>query len=370
MMGEWYTIRNIDALDTPALVVYPDRVQRNIEILKTFVNDVAKLRPHVKTNKCAQVSKLMLDAGITKFKCATIAEAEMLALEGAKDVLLAYQPVGPKARRFYELQRKYTNTLFSCLVDNTESVSELSQLSSDYQQDARVFIDLNVGMNRTGIIPGEDAFSLYRHIQASSGVTFAGLHAYDGHIRDADMTLRKQNCDNAFKSVEVLAQRIAEHSNASPTLIAGGTPTFPIHAKRPGVEASPGTFVFWDKGYQQLLTEQPFQFAALVVTRIISSPANQTITTDLGHKSIASENPLNQRVHFLNAEGLTPTGHSEEHLVMRVDGNGSLSPGDVLYGVPHHICPTVALHDEAAVCIDGEVKTFWPIVSRKRKIHI
>lgn len=369
-MAEWYTIRNIDQLDTPALVIYPERVRKNIDILKTFVDHVSKLRPHVKTNKCPQVSRLMLDAGISKFKCATIAEAEMLALEGAKDVLLAYQPVGPKARRFCELQQKYMNTNFSCLVDNTKTVSELSRLASEYQQDIRVFIDMNVGMNRTGIAPGEQAFALYSDIVAAPGLIFLGLHAYDGHLRDPDLAVRKQKCDDAFKPVEALAQRISERSKKNPTIVAGGTPTFPIHAKRVGVEASPGTFIFWDKGYQQLLAEQPFEFSALIVTRVISRPADQTITVDLGHKSIASENPLNQRVHFLDATGLTPIGHSEEHLVLRVDENKSLLPGDALYGVPHHICPTVALHDEAAVCSDGEVKTFWPILSRRRKINV
>lgn len=369
-MSEWYAIRNIDTLDTPALVIYPERVRKNIGILKSFVDDVARLRPHVKTNKCPQVTRLMIDAGISKFKCATIAEAEMLALEGAQDVLLAYQPVGPKARRFCELQRQYKNTTFSCLVDNARSVSDLSSLASEYQEDIGVFIDLNVGMNRTGISPDEDAFALHSHIVASNGLVFLGLHAYDGHLRDPDLAVRKEKCDEAFKPVEALAKRIAESSKKNPTIIAGGTPTFPIHAKRPGVEASPGTFIFWDKGYQQLLAEQPFEFAALVVTRVISRPAERIITVDLGHKSIASENSLNQRVHFLNAKGLTPVGHSEEHLVLHTDENNSMSPGDALYGVPHHICPTVALHDEAAVCSDGEVNGFWPILSRKRKINI
>ena len=124
------------------------------------------------------------------------------------------------------------------------------------------------------------------------------------------------------------------------------------------------------KGYQQILKEQPFEFAALVVTRVISKPDSHTVCLDLGHKSIASENPLPQRVHFLNATGVTPTGHSEEHLVLRVENKEGLAPGDVLYGIPHHICPTVALYEEAAVYSDGKVKGFWPILSRKRKINI
>ena len=369
-MAEWYTIRNVDDLDTPALVIYPDRVKKNIELLKTFTDDPGRLRPHVKTNKCPQVVRLMLEAGITKYKCATIAEAEMLAAEGVKDVLLAYQPVGPKARRFCALQRKFPDTAFSCLVDNPKTLSQLSALASENGTDIRVFIDLNIGMNRTGIIPGPDAFALYEQASAAVGIQFMGLHAYDGHLRDADLGLRKQKCDDAFMPIEALARTITEAGNHRPVLVAGGTPTFPVHAKRKGVEASPGTFVFWDRGYQQLLPEQAFHFAALVVTRIISKPNNNTLCLDLGHKSIASENPINQRVHFVNATELVPIGHSEEHMVFRSEKAHTFAPGDVLYGVPYHICPTVALYDQGAVCQHGEIGESWPIVSRKRKLTI
>lgn len=367
---EWYLIANVATLDTPALVVYPDRVQRNIALLKTFVSDPRQLRPHIKTNKCPQVISLMLEAGITKFKCATIAEAEMAAIEGAPDVLLAYQPTGPKARRFCELQRKFPKTLFSCLIDNQKSLSELSALATVYDLTIRVFIDLNVGMNRTGIAPGKEALQLYRDASGTQGIEMAGLHAYDGHLRDADFDLRKQKCDEAFGPVESLRQQIIQATTKNPIVVAGGTPTFPIHAKRKDVEASPGTFVFWDKGYQQTLAEQPFEWAALVVTRVISKPDDQTICLDLGHKSIAAENPITSRVYLLNAPTLEPIGHSEEHMVFRSKKNERYEIGDVLYGVPYHICPTVALYEEAAVCRDHQVADWWPIQSRKRKITI
>ena len=367
---EWYTIQNIKALDTPALVIYPDRVKKNLDILKSFVGDINRLRPHVKTSKSAHVIRLMLESGITKFKCATIAEAELLAIEGAKDVLLAYQPVGPKAHRFFELQQSYPLTAFSCLIDNPASLCELSALSEKYSQPVRVAIDLNVGMNRTGIIPGERAFQLYRDARAAKGVVFTGLHAYDGHLRDADLKVRTAKCAAAFRGVEKLRAEIAADWGKDPLVVAGGTPTFPIHARNPGVEASPGTFIFWDKGYQQSLAEQPFEFAAVVVTRVISKPDAHTICTDLGHKSIASENPLDQRVYFLNVPAMQPVGHSEEHMVFRLSGNEQLAVGDVLYGIPHHICPTVALYEEASVCNENTVEETWPVGARKRRIKI
>ncbi|HEY6505858.1 MAG TPA: alanine racemase, partial [Chitinophagaceae bacterium] len=114
----WYSISNIDELDSPALVVFPKRVKHNIQLAISMVGDVKKLRPHVKTHKSGAVAQLMMQAGISRFKCATIAEAEMLAQCKAKDVLLAYQPLGPKLRRFVSLIQKYPATKFSCLTDN------------------------------------------------------------------------------------------------------------------------------------------------------------------------------------------------------------------------------------------------------------
>ena len=369
-MTEWYSIENVNELDTPALVIYPERVKKNIELLRTFSDNFDMLRPHVKTNKCPQVVRLMLEGGISKYKCATIAEAEMVAMEGGNDVLLAYQPVGPKAKRFCELMRKFQHTDFSCLIDNPKTLAELSALGVEQRKEIAVFIDLNVGMNRTGIAPGPKAFELYEQAKAAPGIVFKGLHAYDGHLRDPDLSARKAKCDQAFMQVESLANKITEAGHQRIVIVAGGTPTFPIHAKRKGVEASPGTFIFWDKGYQQLLTEQPFNFAALVVTRVISRPDHDTICVDLGHKSIASENAISQRVHFMNTGDLVPIGHSEEHMVFKSASADRFSPGDVLYGVPHHICPTVALYDEARVCESNRIKDTWPIISRKRKLTV
>lgn len=369
-MEDWYTIRNVEAVDTPALVIYPERVKRNLTILKSFISDINAVRPHIKTNKCPQVVRMMLESGISKFKCATIAEAEMLAMEGAKDVLLAYQPTGPKARRFCDLQRKFRNTTFSCLTDHNTVLQELSTTAGEFGVKIRVFIDLNVGMNRTGITPGVDALALFNAATEAPEIDFIGLHAYDGHLRDPDLAVRKQKCDDAFQHVERMAKEIARRSGSQPIIVAGGTPTFPIHAKRANVEASPGTFIFWDRGYQQLLAEQPFEFAALVVTRVISTPDEHTVCLDLGHKSIASENPIANRVYLLNDASLEPIGHSEEHMVFRTAQKHNLQPGHVFYGVPHHICPTVALYDEANVCRDNRVEETWPIVARKRKITV
>jgi D-serine deaminase-like pyridoxal phosphate-dependent protein len=366
--SDWYVIKNIEGIDTPSLVIYKDRVLENIRILKSFVADINNLRPHVKTHKSPEITKILIGEGITKFKCATIAEAEMLAMAGAKDILLAYQPVGPKASRLADLVRKYHTTKFSCLIDNVASAKHLSAVFEKIKP-IDIYIDLNAGMNRTGILPGE-ASKLYDDCTTLTGINIIGLHAYDGHIRDTDLAIRTKICHEAFTKVEIAVSEIEKKSGNKLIIVAGGTPTFPIHAKHKDVECSPGTFIYWDKGYQSILAEQPFLFAALVVTRIISKPNDETICVDLGHKSIASENPLNNRVYFLNEPELQAIGHSEEHMVLKTEKNNAYKVGDVLYGVPHHICPTVALHDEANIVVDHAVVDQWVTISRKRKITI
>lgn len=192
----WYKIANIEQLDSPALVVYPERVKENIRLAVEMVGDPARLRPHIKTHKSPETTRLMLDAGIRNFKCATIAEAEMLALAGAKDVLLAYQPIGPKVDRFAKLIQKYKDTHFACLIDNPAAASAMAPIFAAEGLEVPVWLDLNVGMDRTGIAPGPGAAQLYKEALGLTGIRPVGLHAYDGHIRDSDLTERTRKCED------------------------------------------------------------------------------------------------------------------------------------------------------------------------------
>ncbi|WP_153798668.1 D-TA family PLP-dependent enzyme [Foetidibacter luteolus] len=363
----WFTINNIRDIDTPALVLYKERVQQNIQRAVDMIQDVSRLRPHVKTNKISEVCQLMLDADITKFKCATIAEAEMLAMLQAPDILLSYQPVGAKVTRLLKLVQQYPATAFSCLVDHIEAAQYLSEVFSHNKLSVSVYIDINSGMNRTGIQPSHAA-QLFEAINLLPGITVKGLHAYDGHIRDTDVQQRQHNSDDAFKKVIILAETIEALTNKPLTIVAGGTPTFPTHINRK-VECSPGTFVFWDWGYRQTLPDEPFEYAALVITRVISIIDKHTICLDLGHKSVAAENPL-PRVHFLNKDNVTPLSQSEEHMVAKVEDASAFNIGDVLYGVPVHICPTVALYDTAIVIENNRAVDEWSVIARDRRITI
>ena len=369
MMKEklWYEVENIDEIDSPALLIFPDRAKENIRKLTEKIN-VQNLRPHVKTNKIAEVCNLMLESGIRKFKAATIAEAEMLAMIKAPDTLLAYQVNGPKIKRLISLIKKYPDTKFSTLVDTNDNAQTLSRLFKEAGLTADVYIDLNVGMNRTGIAP-ENAMNLYREINSLPSINVLGLHAYDGHLKDPNLKTRTENCNRAFVPVLALKKEMEKLAGHPITLIAGGSPTCFIHAAAGDRECSPGTFIFWDKGNKEQLPEQPFEWAAILVCRVISIPTPDKICVDLGHKSVAAENPQ-PRVFFLNAPDALPTAQSEEHLVLEVPDSSKFKTGDVLYGVPWHVCPSVALYEKANVVENNRVTGFWKVVARNRAITI
>jgi D-threonine aldolase len=363
----WHRIDNINELDSPALVVYPERVKTNIREAIGMIGDVERLRPHVKTNKSKEATQLMIDTGISKFKCATIAEAEMLGMINAADVLLAYQPNGPKLERFISLIKKYPATKYACLTDNIAAAKQMSAVFSAGGLRVPVYVDLNLGMNRTGIEPAAAA-NLYVSLAELGGIKPVGLHGYDGHIRDIDFAMRKQRCDEAFSKMEQVKNELIAKGFDEPTIVAGGSPTFSIHCKRKAIECSPGTFIYWDKGYTDLCPEQAFLTAALVITRVISLPAAAKLCLDLGHKSIAAENELTRRVYFLNAPELKAISQSEEHLVVEAGEGHSYKVGDVLYGLPIHICPTVALYERAITIENGKSSGEWKTIARDRRI--
>ncbi len=368
MDKNWYNVSNIAAIPTPALVVYPDRIRENVRRAITIVGDPLRLRPHIKTHKCGAIIRMHLELGVIKFKCATIAEAEMAAGAGAKDILLAGQLVGPNVKRFGALRQKFPLTLFATICDSLEITQELSDLGKAQREPVRVYLDLNCGMDRTGIVPGAEALELYRTIAALPSLSAGGLHAYDGHIHDGDFAAREKQFEHFNKSLLAFRTDLLDQGLPVPNTIASGTPTFALHARQQDRECSPGTYVFWDFGYQRY-PDLDFQIAALVVTRVISKPARNRLCLDLGHKSIASENPQ-PRVQFLNLPKATPVMHSEEHLVIETPEAESWNVGEVLYGVPRHICPTVALHDVCHPVLNGIAGEPWPIEARRRKITI
>jgi D-threonine aldolase len=377
----WYLIENVDDVPSPALLLYRERIDENVRQLIAIAGDVARLRPHMKTHKLPQLIDHSRAHGITKFKCATIAEAELAASCGAPDVLLAYQPVGPNVARLRALVARFPGTRFSALVDDETALARVAEaferpgpgaIGADPDRISggiELLLDLDVGMHRSGIEPGARAARLYADLARRRGVRAGGLHAYDGHIRDSDPWVRTEVCDRGFAAVERFRDELRDAGLPVPRVVAGGSPTVAIHARRPGVELSPGTIVLWDAGYASQLPDLPFQPAAVLLTRVVSKPGDGRVCLDLGHKAVASEMP-HPRVLLLDVPDARALQHSEEHLVIETARAEDLHVGDCCYAIPWHVCPTVALHGEAVVVSGGRATERWKVVARDRRITI
>jgi D-serine deaminase-like pyridoxal phosphate-dependent protein len=335
----------------------------------SIIGDVTRLRPHIKTHKTAEIIEMQMQHGIQKFKCATIAEAELLAQCGAKDILLAMQPVGANINRFFKLIATYPNSVFSTIVDNEITVDLISKMAASNEIVVPLFLDLNTGMNRTGIEPNDRAVDLFKQIAEDRNLDARGLHAYDGHIRDTDIKLRKQVCDAAFNLVINLKNKIEALGVEVEILVMGGSPSFPIHAERNDVETSPGTTLLWDERYGTSFKDMPFLHAAVLFTRIISKPKEGVICLDLGHKAIAPEMDF-PRVKIFGLEDAEQTGQSEEHLVLHCPKSETLKIGDVFYAIPMHICPTVAKYSKVLTVEDGQITGTWKIAARDHQMQI
>ncbi len=364
-------VANLESVPSPSLLVWPGRVQSNIERMIELCGGPERLRPHVKTHKMDAVVRLQLAAGIEKFKASTIAEVEMCLAAGARDVLLAYPVVGPGQDRLVRLALAYPHVRLAFLVDSAEVLSGMIAPCLAAGVELAAFVDFDCGMARTGICSVDDAISLVEAITAANGIRFGGVHAYDGHVRAPGVTDRRESWSGAMESVQALLDALAVAGHSVPAVVGGGSPTFGFHAGERGWQCSPGTALFWDHGYGTAYPDLPFENAAVILTRIVSKPGMNRLCLDLGHKAIASEGPLEKRVHLPGLEEARAIGHSEEHLVVEVEAPGRHAVGEAYLGVPHHICPTVALYQEAFLIRDGAITgESWEVTARNRRLTI
>ena len=367
--SDWFAIANAATIASPALLLYPDRIEKNLQRMIAMAGGADRLRPHVKTHKLPQVVALKRAAGIRKFKASTIAEAEMTAAAGGEDILLAYQPVGANIERLAELVRRFPRSRFATLVDDTRNLAAIARIAAERGVAFELYVDLNVGMNRTGIAPGEAAASLYRSLCGTPGVTAGGLHAYDGHLHEPDPAALAKAADDAFAPVWRLRDQLRSEGLAVPRVIASGTPTFALLARHDDVEVGAGTTVLWDFGQAEVCPQHQFLNAAMLFARVVSKPQADLLCIDLGHKAVASEMP-HPRVLLIGLEDAVAVIHSEEHLVVRSSRAAGYKVGDVVYGIPRHICPTVALQSEVWAVRNGLAAETWPVVARARRITV
>ncbi len=370
-MKAHYLIHDTSGVFSPALIFYKELIQRNLDLAISMVGNVSRLRPHAKTHKTREIIRLELQAGITKHKCATLAEAEMIAECGVADVLLAYPIVGPNAGRLARLVKAFPGCRFSVVADHPTPLRALSAAMSGAGITVDVLIDLDVGQHRTGIAPGPEAIALYEEFGRLPGIRPGGLHVYDGHNHQDAPEERARAVQQQIQPVLSLRDTLTKKGLPVPRIVAGGTPTFPAFAKLdlPGLECSPGTCVLHDHGYGSHFADMSgFTPAALLLTRVISKPMPGRLTLDLGYKAVASDPPAGKRCVLLNVPDYEAVLQNEEHLVIDTPAADRFALGDDIYAVPTHICPTCAMHDRAYVAESGKVVDQWDIASRGRRM--
>jgi D-serine deaminase-like pyridoxal phosphate-dependent protein len=367
-----YAIADTSEIFSPALVVFRDIVEANLAEMLRIAGSADRLRPHCKTHKMREVIELALTRSITRHKCATIAEAEMLAEAGVPDIFLAYNPVGPNIRRVVRFVEKYPHVRFAVTGDHPSPLSQLASALDQAGRTVEVLLDVDTGLHRTGRLAGPAAKWLYKQIARMPGLVAGGLHLYDGHNHQRDLAERRAAVMAVWESAAAMRDELVADGMPVPRIVCGGTASFPIFAELhdPAIELSPGTTIFHDYGYGDAFPDLHFQPAALLLTRVISRPTEDRLTLDLGYKAVAAENPLTNRFRFPDLPEAKPVLQNEEHLVLETPEAERFSPGDELLAIPKHICPTCALHQQAYVISGGRLVGTWAVAARDRMLTI
>lgn len=355
-------MRCLDELQTPCLLVHLDKVRSNLDRMKRMLGgSMERWRPHVKTTKIPEVLRLLLEAGVRKFKCATSREAEVLLAQSADplDLLVAMAHQGANLRRFTELAGVHTSHRFSMLSEDPRHTRLLREAGLG------VFVDVDPGYGRSGI--ALDRREQITSIVAAAGEGFRGLHYYDGHLHHAAPEKRAGRCREIYDRLVSFASAL----DGPFEIVTSGTPTFPMALdyepfRRLDHTVSPGTVVYWDTNSAGLGIEG-FQYAVQVQARVISHPGDDCVTLDAGSKALdaAAGDPCAAALGPWRLRALAP---SEEHLPMRVESGERPPLGALLRLVPAHVCPTVNLADRAVLLEHETVTAVVPVAARGHEI--
>jgi D-serine deaminase-like pyridoxal phosphate-dependent protein len=364
-----YRLADASNVLTPALAIYPAIVDANIAAtLRLVGGNPNRWRPHVKTVKLAYVERRMVAAGVTACKCATTLELATACEAGFTDVLLAFAVVGPHVKRVRQIAARHPRALISALVESERQIRQWSGTPIG------VFLDVNSGMNRTGVEQAHtDAILDLARIAADAGVELRGLHYYDGHLARYDDKAERETL--AHRGYDRLIELVAALNDAGfpvAEVVTAGTPTLPASLSYPHFagasflhRVSPGTVVYADcTSLGQLPAEYGYRPAVVVVSTVISRPTPDRVTCDAGAKSLAADMGAPTCLALGHPE-LAPQHLSEEHQPMLIEP-GATPPaiGDILYLVPRHVCPTVNNFDNALIVEDGRVTGVERVTAR------
>lgn len=356
---------------SPQLVYYKEIIEDNIKKMITYAQGPQRLWPHVKTHKMADVIRLQMNYGIDRFKCATIAEAEMCGAAGAKKAALAYPLVGPNIPRFLTLAKTFPETEFFAVSDCTEQVKLAGAAAVKEHTEIQMLMDVDTGQHRTGVPMGQAA-AVYKQWAQMPGICMRGLHCYDGHRHESDYEVRSREVAAVDKQIDQIKNDLAGSGMDCGIVILGGTPSFPCHQKLNRDYLSPGTCVIQDVGYQAAYPDLPFEPGAAVLTRVISIQGEDAFTLDMGTKAVASD-PNPERAVLSGMEYAKTVLQNEEHWVVKIPAEhreNMPKVGDVMFAVPMHICPTSALYPSVPVIEKGKLSGWWEVTARNRKLSI
>ena len=365
-----YAVSGIEDVLTPALVVYPDAVASNItQTLRLLDGDADRWRVHIKTAKLGYTLHMLVERGVKNFKCATTLELLMACQSGAEDILVAYPVMAANARRVREIADQHHGVRISVLAENEEQIRQWRGSR------VGVFLDINPGMNRTGIEQSDSrkVLGLARAV-SNAAVEFRGLHYYDGQYGAMQEHERTAAAHAGYDRLLELVDQLERSGVRVPEVVTAGTPTFPCSLayrafRRGGFthRFSPGTVVYHDAtSLAQLPREYGYMPAVLVVTRVVSRPHEGIVTCDAGHKAVSADAGVPTCVVVGHPE-LAPLGPSEEHLPMKAAKLAGPAIGEELYLLPRHVCPTVNNFDCALRVRNGQIEATEKVSARGRE---
>ena len=363
-----YRIENVESLLTPALAIYPDLVDQNIATtIRLLGGDANRWRPHVKTAKLGWIMRRMVERGVHQAKCSTTVELATACDAGLRDVLLAYPVVGANALRVRALAEAHPESRISVLVENAEQAQAWSGSRLG------IFIDVNPGMDRTGIQQDREAALLdVARAVTNAGLALRGLHYYDGHVSAADLAERETMAHRGYARLMEIVAAVERAGFPVEEVITSGTPAFPCAASfepfRNGNfihRASPGTVVYSDAtSLTQLPAEWGYLPAALIVSTVVSHPKPSYATCDAGHKAVSADAGVPTCI-VAGRPHLKPLKPSEEHLPIEVlDGGARPAIGEALYLIPRHVCPSVNNFDDALLVRGNRIVALERVTAR------
>ena len=359
-------------LATPALVIDLDILDRNIARMSAHARDRGvALRPHAKTHKCSEIARRQIEAGAVGICTAKLGEAEALADAGIESILVTSPVVTDGGIvRAISLNTKLRELMLVC--GDGEVGKRLAAAAAQSGKKLRVLADIDPGMGRTGIRPGDAARALVEQIAGEDGLEYVGLQCYAGDIQHLESpNERRDRALSVMKELKGFRDDLKSRGLEPRIVSGGGTGTFDIDPDaRTLSELQVGSYIFMDRQYNDVWTKPgdrpPFETSLFVQTTVISANRDGLATTDAGFKAFATDaGPP------LIASG-APSGASyfffgdEQGGILYDAGSAKLRPGDVVACVVPHCDPTVNLYDCYA-CVRGDViEAIWPIEARGR----